>query len=76
LGAVVDQEAGHAGELVRLERHDLDGEFLTGQVRARKLQPLDGLSVGVDRAALLVVAPALERLDAAIAAAGVAGGAS
>ncbi len=65
LGAVVEQEASVAGELVVLHGHDLDGELDVGQVGARELECLSGFGlVLVDLPGLGVVALRLQRLEA------------
>src|SRR3954452_9903340 len=65
LAAVVHQEAAHAGELVLLAGHHLDGEFLMGQVGTRQLEGLGRLGlVLVDLAGVLVVPTRLELFDA------------
>ena len=62
---MVHQEAAHAGELVFLARHDLDGQLFVGQVGTRELEGLRGLClVLVDLAGVLVVPAGLELLDA------------
>ena len=40
LAAVVNEEAGHAGEFILLDRHDLDGQFFVGQVSPGQLKTL------------------------------------
>ena len=57
---MVDQEAAHAGELVVLPRHHLDGELLVGEVGAGELLLVLLGNVQVDHAgtSIAVRAPA------------------
>ena len=45
LGAVADQEAGHAGELVLLWRNDGDYQFFGGEVRSGKIDAFGGVGL-------------------------------
>jgi hypothetical protein len=61
----MDQEAAHAGELVVLAGHHLDGQLLVGEVGAGELEGLGRFGlVLVDLAGVLVMPAGLELFDA------------
>src|SRR4051794_21932070 len=64
LGAVADQEAGRAGELVFARRNDLDHQFLARQVGTGQVDALGGVGIlDVDQRGLRPSALGLQRLQ-------------
>ena len=61
---MVDQEAGHAGEFVRLDRHHLNDEFFGRQVGAGQLETVGEFGfVEVDDGLSRARLPGFELLD-------------
>src|SRR5690349_24040589 len=64
LAAVVHQEARAAGELVRLLRDDLDGQFLVREIGSGQLEVLGSFGlILVDLARALLVTTRFQLLD-------------